>query len=85
MAAPAVRALFPDGRFRIVDPIGDDGKRADIAENMNSYADIAMTNLDKWPMLFLVSSDGKIYFQGEMPKTIDAFKKLVAEKKQGVK
>jgi hypothetical protein len=85
MAAPAVRALFPDGRFRVVDPIGDDGKRADIAENMDSYADIAMTKLNQWPMLFLVSPKGDIYYQGELPKTVDAMVELIEQKKGGAK
>ena len=76
LASPEIRALFADEQFQVVDAVTDDGE-VEAPADLKVYVDRAMDNKDKWPMLFLVSPKGDVYFEDTLPATVEATKKLV--------
>ncbi len=80
LAAPAVRALFPESGFQIFDPL-DAGTPVAPPDDLKPYVERAMQSRAKWPLLFLVSPAGAVYYEGALPATIDAMKTLVGQHK----
>jgi len=70
MADPEIRGLFKASRFRIVD-------QDEAAADMRSYVKRATDKGMKLPALFLVSPEGKVHFEGDLPATVAETKALV--------
>ncbi|MFZ5833210.1 MAG: hypothetical protein ACOY3P_24240 [Planctomycetota bacterium] len=71
LASPQVRALFPEGRFRVLD---QDAQAAD-----------AKTYLDRsrgkpLPVLYLIDPQARVHYEGPLPATLEAFTSLLREK-----
>lgn len=81
LASPEVRALFPAERFQVLDPVKDDGSVVTVPDDLKPYVERAMASKAKWPMLFLASPTGTIYYEGTLPVTVEAMKTLVAQYK----
>lgn len=65
LASMEVRGLFEE--FRLIDP--------DTPSDLQQYVD-RTTSL---PTLFIVDPDNKIWYEGEVPLTVQAWRSLVAE------
>ena len=62
-----IRGLFPtEGGFRLVDPLSD-GVPVPVSADVQLYADRAIKQLDQWPMLYLVSAKGTVFYEGKVP------------------
>lgn len=84
IASPEIRSMFSEGCFRVVDPLVD-GAQVPVSADVKPYAERAVLQKEKWPMLFLVDTDGKVRYEGPLPATVEEMKTLVETHKQGVK
>ena len=86
LLSPRTVALFKasGGQFRIVDAWDDAGKRRDVGAEMKPYADRADVTKVK-PLLFIVSPDGVVYFEGKLPAKVEDVEAIVAKIKKGGK
>jgi hypothetical protein len=75
LSSPAIRSLFDQRRFRLVD------KDSEVGADMKPYADRAKGKT--LPMLFLAGGDGTIYYEGGLPATVAEMTALVGQWKKG--
>jgi len=77
-----LRSLFPEDHFKVVDPLVN-GVRVPVSSDLTPFVDRAMLLKDKWPMLFLSSPTGDVYYEGPVPNTEVEFESLVAKYMKG--
>jgi len=79
LASPVVRKLFQDEHLRIVDPKDDAGQPTPVNDDVKAYVQRAVGKTT--PVLFLVSPDGTVYYEGDLPDSVAAMTALVAKYK----
>jgi hypothetical protein len=73
LTSTKVRDLFKDGGFRVVD------KDTETAADVRPYQERAKGQA--LPVLYLVDTTGKIYYEGAIPKTVAIMEELVGKYK----